>query len=72
MVFNRALILAVEGILTALAVALVIGHGPLAGDSVLVVTYNHGINSGDLPVLGAWLVATCFLATLWVREAPHS
>lgn len=67
-VLNRGLILAVEGILTAFAVALVIGHGPLAGDQVLFVTYNHGLNSGDILVMAAWLVATSFLIALWVRQ----
>lgn len=68
LVFNRVLILVVEGILTAFAIALGIGHGPLAGDELLAVTSNHGLNSGDIPIMAAWVVATCFLITLWVRQ----
>jgi len=67
-VLNRVLLLAVEGILTAFAVALGLGHGPLTGDQVLVVTYDHGLHSGDIPVIAAWLIGTCILITLWVRQ----
>ncbi len=48
--------------------ALVLGHGPWAGDELVAVTYSHGVNTGDVPVFAAWLVATGCLLALWRRQ----
>lgn len=52
-------------LLSALAVALLSGHGPWAGPKILTLTPGHGVNLGDLPVLGLWMggLACCWM--LW-------
>ena len=65
---SRGLILVVQLVLTGLAVALVLGHGPWAGDELVAVTRSHGVNTGDIPVLAAWLVTTVCLMALWRRQ----
>jgi hypothetical protein len=62
------LIVVVQLVLTGLAVALVLGHGPWSGDKLVEVTYNHGVNTGDVPIAAAWLVATGCLLALWRRQ----
>ncbi len=51
-----------------LAVLLVAGHGPWAGRLLWEVFPDHGINSGDLPVLAAWGASLWMCWLLW-RDA---
>lgn len=60
---RAALALIAAGTSTLLMLLLIAGHGPWSGATIWDVTENHGINVGDLPVLGLWLVglAACGL-----------
>ena len=42
--------------LTFVTALLLAGHGPWAGRTILAVTFDHGLNTGDIPVLIAWAV----------------
>lgn len=62
---RRDLALVVAAALTGLMMLLIAGHGPWAGDVIWSLGDGHGLNSGDLPVLGLWVVgmaATVLLA----------
>ena len=52
----RLLALVVAGVITVLAVLLIAGHGPWAGPTLVALSARHGLNVGDVPVLGLWLV----------------
>jgi hypothetical protein len=54
----------VAAALTLLTLLLIAGHGPWAGPTVLQVSQGHGLNLGDVPVLGAWLVG--LVAVHWL------
>ena len=41
------------GVLTLLTLLLLAGHGPWAGPVIWAVSPYHGLNVGDLPVIGA-------------------
>lgn len=51
-----ALALLVMAALTALMGLLIAGHGPWAGEVIWAVSPQHGLNRGDLPVIGFWAV----------------
>lgn len=59
---NRAGALFLGAVLTLFAGMLIAGHGPWAGDVLLRLTANHGINVGDTLVIGLWLAS---MAVLW-------
>lgn len=44
-------------VISVLTLLLLAGHGPWAGRPIDVLTLSseHGLNTGDLPVLGLWL-----------------
>lgn len=61
---RRDLAVVVAAALTGLTMMLIAGHGPWAGDVLWAVSGSHGLNVGDLPVLGLWavgMVATVLL-----------
>lgn len=55
-------------VLSALTFALIAGHGPWAGEEVVAVTRDHGLNSGDIPILAFWLVGVLCCLGLWRRR----
>lgn len=57
----------VSGVLSLLAVLLLVGHGPWAGPRLVRLTGSHGLNVGDVPVLAAWGVGIAALAR---RDRP--
>lgn len=65
---ERLLIAVVAVVLTALAAALVAGHGPWAGTTLATLGDHHGLNSGDLPVLAAWVAGLGACVMLWRRR----
>lgn len=65
---DRLLIALSAVVLAGLTLLLLAGHGPWAGPKVISLTYNHGVNEGDIPVLIAWAVGTGCLGWLWVRR----
>jgi hypothetical protein len=63
---RRVLIVLVLGVLSALTLLLVAGHGPWAGREIWRLDATHGLNSGDLPVLAMWAFGSlCCLVLLW-------
>lgn len=56
-----ALLWVITSLLTLLLIA---GHGPWAGRVILRVSQDHGLNSGDVPVLGLWVLGTICCLTL--------
>jgi hypothetical protein len=50
--------------LSALALLLIAGHGPWAGPTLIDVSQGHGLNVGDVPVLGAWVAGLVALREL--------
>jgi hypothetical protein len=53
---RRELAVVVAAALTGLMLLLIAGHGPWAGDPIWDFGGSHGLNQGDLPVIGLWLV----------------
>lgn len=53
-VFRWLVVLLLVGVLTALTLMLLAGHGPWSGRTLWQVTPNHGLNTGDVPVLAFW------------------
>ena len=53
-VFRWLVVTLVAGVITALTLMLLAGHGPWAGRTVWQVTPRHGLNTGDVPVLAFW------------------
>lgn len=61
---RRELALVVGLALTGLTALLIAGHGPWAGSTLWTVGGTHGLNQGDLPVLGLWAVGMVGLVLL--------
>ena len=60
------LVLCLFGILSALTLLLLARHGPWAGQVIWELDSAHGLNTGDVPVLGLWGAGSlCCLALLW-------
>lgn len=53
-VFRWLLVAVVAGVVTALTLLLLAGHGPWSGRIVWQATPDHGLNTGDVPVLVFW------------------
>lgn len=51
---RRAVVVGVAVALTLLTVLLLAGHGPWAGRPLLTLSSDHGLNTGDVPVLVLW------------------
>ena len=64
---NRGYVAALALILSGLTFALIAGHGPWAGREFLEVSPTHGVNTGDVPVLAAWLLGMACCWRLWRR-----
>ena len=56
------------GILSALTLLLLAGHGPWAGSTIWRIDAAHGINAGDVPVFGMWLLGSVLCLSLLRRE----
>jgi hypothetical protein len=67
-VVERVCIAGAALVITALAVALVAGHGPWAGPLIVTLSSSHGIHAGDLPVMAGWLVGMACCNVLWRRS----
>lgn len=65
---RRELAIVVAAALTGLMMLLIAGHGPWAGEVIFKVAPTHGINSGDLPVIGLWLVGMAGVVLLARRD----
>ncbi|MDN4174496.1 hypothetical protein QWY28_16165 [Nocardioides sp. SOB77] len=63
-----ALVLVLAGVLSVLTSLLIAGHGPWAGPTVLKLSPNHGLNLGDIPVLGLWALGMGACAALARRD----
>ncbi len=61
---TRLLAVLLGGVITALTLLLIAGHGPWAGEVLVTVSGSHGLNNGDLPVLGLWLAGIAGCAAL--------
>jgi hypothetical protein len=64
---DRVLLGVVVLVLTALSLLLVKGDGPGSGEMLLGITRQNGVNSGDLPIIGLWLVGVGCCGALWRR-----
>ncbi|WP_137293702.1 hypothetical protein [Nocardioides dongxiaopingii] len=62
---DRVLLGVVVLVLTALSLLLVKGDGPGSGEMLLGITRQNGVNSGDLPIIGLWLVGVGCCGALW-------
>jgi hypothetical protein len=58
----------VEAVLSGFAVLLLTGRYINEGPVVLSLSLRHGLHSGDLLVLGGWVVATSALVALSRRR----
>jgi hypothetical protein len=54
-------------VLTALMIASILGHGPMAGRELFGVTETHGVHVGDLPFVAAWAVGVACCWRVWRR-----
>jgi hypothetical protein len=66
----RPAALVVAASLTVLALLLIADHGPWSGPHLITITPEHGLNLGDVPVLGIWLVGVVALRRA-TRRQPH-
>lgn len=64
---ERGCIVVLAVLLTGLTLVSVAGHGPFAGSVLVTLTYNHGIDEGDVPIAFGWVVGMGCLAVLWRR-----
>ena len=69
---DRLLLTVVACVTTCLTMALLAGHGPWAGVTVVRFGNHHGLNSGDLPVLACWTVSMLACWSLWRRGGPRA
>jgi hypothetical protein len=44
---------------------LLAGHGPWSGHTLVALSGSHGLNSGDLVPLAAWLAGAACCAYIW-------
>ncbi|MEI5671629.1 MULTISPECIES: hypothetical protein [unclassified Nocardioides] len=65
---RRELAIVVAACLTGLMMLLIAGHGPWAGSVIWRVSPGHGLNNGDLPVLGLWIVGMGAVVLLARRD----
>jgi hypothetical protein len=66
-VSDRVIAVLLVIVLTALTIAAVLGHGPLAGRELFGVTETHGVHVGDLTFAAAWAVGVACCWQLWRR-----
>ncbi|MCR6032167.1 hypothetical protein GGQ22_12040 [Nocardioides sp. zg-579] len=66
----RLLAVVLAEVVSILCVILIAGHGPLAGPVLIELSADHGLNLGDIPVLGLWLLGLAACGELWRRGAP--
>ncbi|KQP65671.1 hypothetical protein ASF47_07950 [Nocardioides sp. Leaf285] len=55
--------------LTVLALLLLAGHGPWAGESFWAFDESHGLNTGDVPVLAIWGMGVVGCVLLWTHDS---
>ena len=55
---HHAVVVGLALVLSVLTLLLIAGHGPWAGEAIpgLTLSADHGLNTGDLPVLALWVV----------------
>ncbi|MBB6628471.1 hypothetical protein H5V45_14195 [Nocardioides sp. KIGAM211] len=63
------LVVCLFGIISALTLLLLAGHGPWAGHTIWRMDAAHGMNVGDIPVLGMWGIGSLFCLVLLWRES---
>jgi hypothetical protein len=51
--------------LSILALLLIAGHGPWAGETIWTLDDSHGLNTGDVPVLALWGFGMVSCGVLW-------
>jgi hypothetical protein len=54
---DRAVVVLVALVVSALSAMLIVGHGPWAGRELFAFNVYHGINTGDVPVMVMWAAA---------------
>lgn len=62
---QRAAVVVVFASMTLVTLMLLAGHGPWAGRPLLGFSSNHGLNTGDVIPLAAWLVSAVCCVRLW-------
>ena len=65
---HRGAVLVVFGSLSLVTLMLLAGHGPWSGRVIWAVSGTHGLNSGDVVPLLAWLVGTVACVRLFIRS----
>ncbi|MCD4526917.1 hypothetical protein [Nocardioides sp. cx-173] len=65
---DRAVVVLLALVISALALLLVAGHGPWAGRQIFAFDVYHGINTGDVPVLLMWAASMCGCGYLLFRR----
>jgi hypothetical protein len=70
-VLARLCVLLLAVATTVFALLLVAGHSQFAGHVLISVSPDHGLDSGDVPVLALWLVCMACCAVLWGRTKPE-
>ena len=65
---RRGVVVLLGAVLTLLTLLLLAGHGPWAGSVIWALSSYHGLNMGDLPVLGAYVIGLGCCVWLWGAE----
>jgi hypothetical protein len=70
-VLERLCLLLLGLVITGLSMRSAVGHDPLSGRALFAITPSHGIDTGDLPVIAAWLLGMICCGLLWRRTGPR-
>ena len=65
---QRTAVAIVFASMTLVTLMLLAGHGPWAGRPILPVSHEHGLNTGDVVPLAAWVASAVSCAVLWRRS----
>lgn len=64
---NRILVAGLAGLLSFFALTLMYGDGPGSGEVVWAPAAEHGVNTGDVPIIVLWAVGLVACGVLFRR-----
>ena len=64
---NRILVVGLAVLLSVFALTLMYGDGPGSGKVIWSPASEHGVNTGDVPIIVAWAIGLVACAVLFKR-----
>ena len=65
---NRILVVGLAGLISSFALTLMYGDGPGSGKVIWAPAAQHGVNTGDLPIIAAWALGLVVCVVLGWRQ----